>query len=154
AGCTAALHEQIARQDATLSDLRTGIDGLRSDLGSLRSEVTALRTALEAGLGRAVAIQESDQAVAREAGEALAGRLAPRERRLDELADGVTGLEGSVATLAEQLARQEPGNAALPRTRSTRPRAGPPMAAEELFDRGMESFRVGELGQAVLDFEE
>ena len=31
---------------------------------------------------------------------------------------------------------------------------GPPISAEELFDRGMESFRAGELGQAVLDFEE
>jgi len=28
------------------------------------------------------------------------------------------------------------------------------MSAEDLFDRGMESFRAGELGQAVLDFAE
>jgi tol-pal system protein YbgF len=154
AGCTGALHDQLARQDAALADLRTGIDGLRTDLRGLRTEVTALRTTLEAGLGRAAASQESDQAIAREAGEALAGRLATSERRLEELADSMTGLEVSVSTLAEQLARLEPGDAAPPRARPSRPRPGAPVAAEELFDRGMESFRAGELGQAVLDFEE
>ena len=43
----------------------------------------------------------------------------------------------------------------LPRARPAGPRQpGPPISPEELFDRGMESFRGGELGQAVLDFEE
>jgi tol-pal system protein YbgF len=153
-GCTTALRDQVAQQDAALSDLRRGVDGLRTDLRSLRDEVTALRAALEAGLGRAAAAQESDQAIARETGEALGSRLATAERRVEELVDGVTGLEVSVATLAEQLARLETANAALPRARRSRPRPAPPIAAEELFDRGMESFRAGELGQAVLDFEE
>ena len=45
--------------------------------------------------------------------------------------------------------------AVLPRAGPSRARqGGPSISAEELFDRGMESFRAGELGQAVLDFEE
>src|SRR4029450_13638815 len=76
AGGRGAPPAQLARQDAALADLRAGIDGLRTDLRGLRTEVTALRTTLEAGLGRAAATQESDQAIAREAGEGLAGRLA------------------------------------------------------------------------------
>jgi tol-pal system protein YbgF len=94
----------------------------------------------------------------REAQAALTARLAAMERRGAELADGLTGLEAAVATLAEQFARLEAGSAgAAPVRRSAPPgprQAGPPVSAEELFDRGMESYRAGELGQAVLDFEQ
>ena len=157
AGC-AGLQDQVARQDAALSDLRTGVDGLRADLRGLRDEVTALRGTLETGVRRAAADRETDEARARYAQEALEARLATAERRVEELADGVTGLEVGGANLAEQFVRLEAGSASavtLPRARSSRPRTpGPPISAEELFDRGMESFRAGELGQAVLDFEE
>jgi len=153
-GCTGALRDQVARQDVALSDLRTSVDGLRTDLRSLREEVTGLRATLE---GTATA-REAEEARAREAEEALATRLGTAERRVEELADGVTGLELGVANLAEQFARFEAGSASsatLPRARPSRPRhPGPSISAEELFDRGMESFRAGELGQAVLDFEE
>jgi len=165
AGCTGALRKEVARQDAGLSDLRAGVDGLRADLRSLRDEVAGLRAALEAELGRATAAREAEEARAREGQEAIAARLATAERRAEELADevtgladGVTGLEVAVAALAEQFARLEagsPGTATLRRTQPSGPRqAGPPISAEEIFDRGMESFRAGELGQAVLDFEE
>lgn len=158
AGCTGALRDQAARQDVALSELRTSVDGLRTDLRSLREEVTGLRATLEGGLGRAAAAQKAEEARAHEAQEALATRLATAERRVEELADGVTGLELGVANLAEQFARFEAGggsSATLPRARPSRPRhPGPSISAEELFDRGMESFRAGELGQAVLDFEE
>jgi tol-pal system protein YbgF len=158
AGCTGALREEIRRQDAALSDLRAGVDGLRADLRSLRDEVAGLRVTLEAGLGRATAAREVEEARARDAEAALAVRLATAERRAEELADGVAGLEGAVATLAEQFARLEAGSAGTATLRRAQPagprQAGPPMSAEELFDRAMESFRAGELGQAVLDFEE
>jgi tol-pal system protein YbgF len=148
----------VARQDPGLADLRASVDGLRTDLRGLRDEVAGLRAALEAGLGRAAAAQEVGEARARDGQEANAARLASAERRAEELADGVAGLEGTVAALAEQFARLEagsPGTATLRRTPPSGPRlAGPPISAEELFDRGMESFRAGELGQAVLDFEE
>jgi tol-pal system protein YbgF len=158
AGCAGALHDQVARQDAALSDLRTSVDELRTDLRALHEEVVGLRAALEEGLGRAATARETEETRAREAQEALAGRLATAEHRVEELGDGVTGLEAAVANLAEQFARFDAGSASaatLSRARPSGPRhAGPPISAEELFDRGMESFRAGELGQAVLDFEE
>lgn len=157
AGC-GALQDQVARQDAALSDLRTAVDGLRTDLRGLREEVAGLLAAVDAGGRRAAADRETAEARARETQEALEGRLATAERRVEELADGVTGLEVSVGNLAEQFVRLEAGSpsaVALPRARPSGPRhPGPPISAEELFDRGMESFRAGELGQAVLDFEE
>jgi tol-pal system protein YbgF len=156
-GC-GALQDQVARQDTALSDLRIGVAGLRMDLRGLREEVAGLRSTLEAEVRRAAADRETAEAHAREAQEALEGRLGTAERRVEELADGVTGLEVGVANLAEQFARLEAGSAsavALPRARRSGPRSpGPPIAPEELFDRAMESFRAGELGQAVLDFEE
>jgi tol-pal system protein YbgF len=152
-GCT-ALEDRMARQDAALSDLRTGIESLRTDLRGLRQEVSALSEALTAR-ARDAAIAE---AAGEEAQKAVAGRVTATERRLEELGDGVSGLEGSVAGLAEQVARLEAGSAStasLPRSRPTRSRTpSSAISAEELFDRGMESFRAGELGQAVLDFEE
>jgi tol-pal system protein YbgF len=158
AGCTGALRDQVARQDVALSELRTSLDGLRTDLRGLREEVAGLHAALEGGLGRAAVAREREEARTRDAQQALAARLATAERRVEELADGVTGLEVGVANLAEQFARFEAGSASAatrPRARPSGPRyPGSPISAEELFDRGMESFRAGELGQAVLDFEE
>ena len=156
-GC-GALQDQVTRQDAALSELRTAVDGLRTDLRGLREEVAGLRSAVETGGRQAAAGREAADARAREAQDALQGRLATAERRLEDLADGVTGLEVSVGNLAEQFVRLEAGSPSavtLPRARPSGPRQpGPPISAEELFDRGMESFRAGELGQAVLDFEE
>jgi tol-pal system protein YbgF len=156
-GC-AGLPDQVAKQGTELSDLRTEVDGLRSELQALREQVASLRAAVETGSRQAAVEQEAGEARAREAEEALAQRLATAERRLEELGDGVTGLEAGTASLAEQFARLEAGSTAavaLPRARPSGPRQpGPAISAEELFDRGMESYRAGELGQAVLDFEE
>jgi tol-pal system protein YbgF len=157
AGC-GALQDQVTRQDAALAELKTGVDGLRTDLRALREDVVALRAALETEARRTAADRETGDAHAQESRDALDGRLATTERRVEELADGVTGVEVSVANLAEQFARLEAGSASavtIPRARAAGPRQpGPPISPEELFDRGMESFRAGELGQAVLDFEE
>jgi tol-pal system protein YbgF len=158
AGCTGGLQDQFARQDEALAELRTGIEGLRGDLRGLREEVSGLRGALEGGLGGAAVARETGEARSRAAQESLTARVASVEHRLEDLVDGVSALEVGAANLAEQFARLEAGStsaASLQRTRRPGPRpAGAPIGAEELFDRGMESFRAGELGQAVLDFEE
>lgn len=159
-GCTAALEDRVGREEAALSDLRTGIESLRSDLRGLRVEVAALREALTAGARQEAADRAAGEERARETQEKVEARLTATERRMEELGEGMSGLDGSVAGLAEQVARLEAGSASaasLPRSRSTpsrSPSTSPPISAEELFDRGMESFRAGELGQAVLDFEE
>ena len=155
--CTGALRQDVDRHDAGIAELRSQVAELRESLQGLRDEVAGLRAALEGGLTGAAA-REAEDRRAREAQEALTGRLAAAERRAEDLADGVAGLEVAVATLAEQFARLEAGSAgAATLRRSGSPgtrQAGPPISAEELFDRGMESFRAGELGQAVLDFGE
>jgi tol-pal system protein YbgF len=157
-GCAGTLREDVARQDAALSELRTGVERLRTDLGSLRDEVAGLRTALGSGLQRAAEAREAEDGRARDAREAFAERLLATERRAEDLAESVTGLEATIAILTEQFVRLEAGSAGAATLRRA-PRSGtrqvgPPISAEELFDRGMESFRAGELGQAVLDFGE
>jgi tol-pal system protein YbgF len=156
AGC-GALHEQVTKQGTEMTELRASVEGLRGDLQALRRQVAALQASLESADRRAAAEREAGEARGRETQEVLAQRLATVERRVDELGDGVTGLEVSSAALAEQFARLEAGTAAAlspPRTRPGTRQGGPPISPEELFDRGMESYRAGELGQAVLDFEE
>jgi len=155
AGCT-ALQGQVSTQGAELAELRTGVDGLRSDLQALRQQVAALQAAMESADRRATAEREAGEARGQET-QAVAQRLATVERRVEELGEGVTGLEVGTATLAEQFARLEAGTATAvspPRPRPGGRQPGPPISPEELFDRGMESYRAGELGQAVLDFEE
>lgn len=157
-GCTATLEDRVTRQDAALAELRTGVDGLHTDLRGLRDEVAALREALASGARRAEADRADGERRARDAQQAADTRLTAAERRLEELGDGISGLEGSIASLAEQIARLEAGSestASLPRSRPSATHGpSPGISAEELFDRGIESFRAGELGQAVLDFEE
>jgi tol-pal system protein YbgF len=121
-GCAGAVRQDLDRQEAALGDLRVQVDGLRESVRGLREDVAGLRTALEA----VSAAREAEDRRTREAQEALTGRVAAAERRCEELAEGVAGLEV----------------------------AGPSVSAEELFDRGMENYRAGELGQAVLDFEQ
>jgi tol-pal system protein YbgF len=152
AGC-GALQEQVTKQGAELAELRAGVDRLRGDLQALRRQVAAL----EAADRRATAEREAGEARGRETQDVLAQRLTTVERRVEELGDGLTGLEVGTAALAEQFARLEAGTAAAvspPRARPGTRQPGPSISAEELFDRGMESYRAGELGQAVLDFEE
>ena len=157
-GCATALEERVSRQDAALSELRAGIESLQADLRSLRQEVAVLSETLAARARDAAADREAGEERAQRAQKAVEARVTATEHRLDELGEGVSGLEGSVAGLAEQVARLEAGStgtASLPRPRPSGSRApSPAISAEELFDRGMESFRAGELGQAVLDFEE
>ena len=155
-GC-GTLQDQVSKQGAEVAELRTGLDGLRSDLQGLRQQVAALQATLESADRRSTAEREAGEVRGREIQDVLAQRLATVERRVEELGDGVTGLEVGTAALAEQFARLEAGTVAAvspPRSRPGARQPGPPISPEELFDRGMESYRAGELGQAVLDFEE
>src|SRR6185503_866278 len=144
AGCAA--QDQLSKQAAELTELRTGVDGLRSDLQALRQQVAALQATLYSADRRATAEREAGEARGRETQDALGKRLATVERRVEDLGDGVTGLEVGTAALAEQFARLEAGTAAAvspPRARPGTRQSGPPISAEELFDRGMESYRAG-----------
>jgi tol-pal system protein YbgF len=159
AGCTGAIRQDLDRQEAVIGDLRVQLDGLRETVRGLRQDVAGLRAALERGVDQAVVARDAEDRRAREAQEALSGRVEAAERRAEDLADGVAGLEVAVASLAEQFARLEAGSAGAATLRRSSPsgagrQAGPPVSAEELFDRGMENYRAGELGQAVLDFEQ
>ena len=93
--------------------------------------------------------REAGEVRGREIQDVLAQRLATVERRVEELGDGVTGLEVGTAALAEQFARLEAGTVAAvspPRSRPGARQPGPPISPEELFDRGMESYRAGGAG--------
>jgi tol-pal system protein YbgF len=152
-GCAGALREEVSRQGAGLVRLQAALEATRQDLLGLRSDVATLREALEGGRDR---LAEQAQAVtgARAALDALVARTAATERRVEELADALSGLEVSIGALADQAARLEAAGAGGPLQRPGVRRGGGPVSPEELFDRGMASFRTGELGQAVLDFEE
>ena len=111
---------------------------------------------MESADRRATAEREAGEARGRETQD-VAQRLATVERRVEELGEGVTGLEVGTATLAEQFARLEAGTAT-----AVSPAAasawGSPAGAPDLA-RGALRPRDGKLpggrtGQAVLDFEE
>jgi tol-pal system protein YbgF len=153
----AAQHQQ--HHEAEFAPLAQGLEALRRDLATLQSDVAALRTELSRTRAEIEAATRVAQVAQQDALDALARRLTVSEQRLGQLAGTVGGVETTVDGLADQVARLEAVSAPVPRsrlaaggkgTRSATATAGP----EELFDRAMESFRAGELGQAVLDFEE
>ncbi len=159
AGCasTGAVQrvEEASRANQALAvELGQRLDALRGELGELRRQLQTARLELEA------AVREAEQRQ-REALGAVERRLGASEQRVESLAGAIRGVEMSVGGLADQVARLETVTAAPPAPpRETKPpRAGtappaPTLAAEELFARAMESFKAGELGQAVLDLED
>jgi tol-pal system protein YbgF len=118
-----------------------------------------LRTQVDAIRAETDTTAQNEDGRRREAVDTLEKRLAAMEKRLDGIAGSVRGIEMTIGGLADQVAKLEalPPTAAAPRKdakpvkASARPTAPLP---EELFGRAMESFKGGELGQAVLDFEE
>jgi len=157
AGCgvrvpPAAEPQLAGPQSAATEELRRDLAALRAEVATLRSELAQARAATEAATR-----QSSDGQ--RDALDALDRRVTASESRLGQLAGTVGSVETTVDGLADQVARLEAVSTPVPRGR---PAAGgkatrPPTAVagpEEMFDRAMESFRNGELGQAILDFEE
>lgn len=170
AGCGARAREDLERQRAAeAAELTRATDSLRRDLEALHQDVAALRAELdqarkeiEATHQTAKEIEATNQTarVAQlQAVDALAKQIGADERRLDDLASTVGGVETTIDGLADQVARLEAASAPVPQSRLATGTTGPgsptaPIGPEELFDRAMGSFRGGELGQAVLDFEE
>lgn len=170
--------EELRPTDFRLLELNRTTEELRKDVMALRSQVDAVRTEAEGAVQGALqtTVQNEDRP-RRDAIDALEQRLAAMEMRLEEVARTVRAIEMTAGGLADQVAKIEaapvtpakieavpvnpasPANATAGR-RDGRASKGAPrllrvaLPPEELFERAMESFKSGELGQAVLDFEE
>lgn len=159
--------------DPRVADLERTIEALRADLTELRSELDAtrrvaahqmevaeLRTRLDAMRHAGALPAESTASKAQQ--EALPKRLAAAEARIEALTASVRNVEASVGALTTQASRGEtsapyPNPAARQdaKERRARPLATPSaLPPQALFDRGLESFRQGDFGQAVVTFEE
>jgi tol-pal system protein YbgF len=142
---------------------REALDALRGRLEAPAAAIGALETAAAATTAR-IAAAESRLGDADGRLTALAGSLRGTEASLRALETSVRALDITVAGLADHLARLEampPAPPAAPPARAPdvappKPsRTSPPaLSAEELFGRAMGHFRNGELGQAILDFED
>jgi tol-pal system protein YbgF len=119
----------------------------------LRGEVAALGrqlVELRGGVAERAERQAADLAT-------VGRRVDTTEARLAGLQGLVSGLEISVAGVAAQVARLEAVPPRLPEAAApgaSQGSRGLALPAEALFERAMESFRGGEMGQAVLDLEE
>jgi tol-pal system protein YbgF len=146
-GSVKRLEQDTRSRDARLAEVTQATEDLKKELVRLREQIEAVRRA--------------DEAREREAVDAVGKRVAAAEKRVDTLAGAVRGVEMSVGGLSDQVARLEAvsaSNAAIAR-RDGRPKpparaAVPTLGADELFARGMDSFKGGELAQAILDFED
>jgi len=160
AGCGARAREDLERQRAAeAAELTRATDSLRRDLEALHQDVAALRAELDQARKEIEATNQTARVAQLQAVDALAKQIGADERRLDDLASTVGGVETTIDGLADQVARLEAASAPVPQSRLATGTTGPgsptaPIGPEELFDRAMGSFRGGELGQAVLDFEE
>jgi tol-pal system protein YbgF len=160
AGCGARAREDLERQRAAeTAELTRATDSLRQDLEALRQDVAALRAELDRARKEIEGTNQTARIAQLQAVDALAKQIGTNQRRLDDLASTVGGVETTLDGLADQVARLEAVSAPMPQSRLAAGTTGPgsptaPIGPEELFDRAMGSFRGGELGQAVLDFEE
>jgi tol-pal system protein YbgF len=164
AGCAGSgsvkrLEQDTRSQDARLAEMSQATEELKKELASLREQLAAVRKELAEA-------RQVDEAREREAVDAVGKRVAVAEKRLEALSGAVRGVEMSVGGLSDQVARLEAvsaSNAAVtrrdPKPGDAKPRpparaAATSLAADELFARGMDSFKAGELAQAILDFED
>lgn len=136
---------EAERLRGEVAELRTQVELARrasvehADLGvrELRTELQAVQGVLEAGL-RDVEQRQREQTAAHQAS------LQALEARVAELSRLPRGQE----TLPQSGAARSPSPEAIPNPPSGV--AGPP-PAEQLLARGLESFKRGERGQAVLE---
>jgi tol-pal system protein YbgF len=157
AGCAGSgtvkkLGEESKLTQVQLSEMTRVNEELRAELAALRKELQGVRQELDATL------RDRDR-VQREGLEELARRAAATEKRVDTLAGAVRGVEMTVGGMADQVAKLEAVSTSAAR-REARPAKSPAraaaatLAAEDLFTRANESFKNGELAQAILDFED
>ncbi|MBI2467276.1 MAG: tol-pal system protein YbgF [Candidatus Rokubacteria bacterium] len=160
AGCATSgsvekLEAETRANRAQLTQIARGTEELRKELAELRTQIQAARQELGA------LVREED-ARRQEALDGLGQRLAATEKRAEALAGAIRGVEMSVGGLSDQVARLEatPGPPQPRGRRDARAARGggrvpvPAVPPEELFGRALESFKSGDLGQAILDFEE
>jgi tol-pal system protein YbgF len=157
AGCAGSgsvrrLEQDTRSQDARLAEVSQVTEELKKELARLREQVEGVRRDLAEA-------RQADEAREREAVDAVGKRVAAAEKRLEALAGAVRGVEMSVGGLSDQVARLEAVSASSPAAarRDSRPKAraaAPALGADELFARAMDSFKGGELAQAILDFED
>jgi tol-pal system protein YbgF len=147
--------EDEDRQRAVRETLQT-LEALRARVEAMDKTLVTVETAV-AGADARVAAAESRLAGAEVRAEARAGALAATARGLEA---SVRGLETTVAGLANHVARLEAAPPVAPdpapevvTPKPSRPPA-PALTAEQLFARAIGQFRNGELGQAILDFED
>jgi tol-pal system protein YbgF len=159
AGCAGSGSVRRLEGDSRTHEMR--LAELTQATAELQKELAAMRGQLDAVRRELAEVRQADEARDREAAEAVSKRFASTEKRLEALAGAVRGVEMSVGGLSDQVAKLEAVSttaAAAPR-REPRPkptaRAGTPaLGPEELFARGMDGFKNGELAQAILDFED
>jgi tol-pal system protein YbgF len=159
AGCASdaplrRLEQDSRAHEARLAELGQATEELGRQLARVRGDIEVVRREL-------AETRQADEAREREAVEGVGKRIAGTEKRLEAVAGAVRGVEMSVGGLSDQVARLEAVStttgAATRREVRTKPvprAAAPALAAEELYARGMESFKNGELAQAILDFED
>jgi tol-pal system protein YbgF len=153
-GSVKRLEQDTRSRDARLAEMGQATEDLKKELGRLREQIEAVRRELAEA-------RQADEAREREAVDTVGKRVAAAEKRLDTLSGAVRGVEMSVGGLSDQVARLEAvsaSNAAVARrdgrTKPPARAAAAPLGADELFARGMDSFKAGELAQAILDFED
>jgi tol-pal system protein YbgF len=159
AGCATSgtvrdLSSESRLTQSQVSDLTRAQEELRGELAALRKELQALRQELDGTLRERERVQREGQ-------EELTQRMAATEKRVESLAGAVRGVEMTVGGVADQVARLEAvSTGAASSRRDARPArtatrsAVATLAADDLFARAMESFKNGELAQAILDFED
>lgn len=159
AGCAGSGSVRRLEGDARAHELR--LAELAQATADLQKELVALRGQLDAVRRELVEARQADETRDREAADVATKRIAGTEKRLDALAGAVRGVEMSVGGLSDQVARLESVSttAAATSRREVRPKPTPraatqAIAPEELFARGMDGFKNGELAQAILDFED
>jgi tol-pal system protein YbgF len=141
-----ASREQLAEVGRATEELRTGVAALRAQLDGMRRDLDKN-------------LQDRDRAQ-RETLDELGKRMAATEKRVDALAGAVRGVEMTVGGIADQVARLEAVSTSAGARRdgrsgkATARAAAATLAAEELYTRATESFKGGELAQAILDFED
>jgi tol-pal system protein YbgF len=154
AAVEAARREDGDRQ-RTARDTLQALDALRARLEAVEKALVAMETAVAAAAARAAAAESrADSAEARVS--SLGATVKGVETSMRGIETTVAGLAGHVARLeASPPPAAAPGPAAVEAVspRPARP-APPPLTAEQLFARAMSQFRNGELGQAILDFED
>ncbi len=160
AGCASSgslrrLEEESRLNQIRVAEVQQATDELRKELAAVRGQLETVRRDLEQ------AVRDADVRQ-REGLEAVGKRVAGSEKRLEALAGAVRGVEMSVGGLSDQVAKLEAvstttGAGAPRREARVKPAtraAAPSLAADELFARAVESFKNGELAQAILDFED